>query len=269
MNSEHVARMEFVYGSSDEELVALLDESLDPRSPDVLLDMAESLLTAESRLLDIGCRDARHLIPLVERTGCSGIGIDPVAMNLERACAAVTAAGLDDRIEIRNGVMEQIGEPDDSIDLVWCRDVLEAVPDLEGGMKEVARVLRPGGAALIYTAVTTPRMEPGEVATFDAVGNVSRNLDRSILEAAIENAGLRIESADEIRTEFREYEEERSNRVSESLLRLARLRRREAEIVERFGREKYDLWDASLQWLAFLFLGKVEPVAYLLRLGVG
>jgi cyclopropane fatty-acyl-phospholipid synthase-like methyltransferase len=265
VDPEHIARMEFVYGSNDEELSALLDESLDPRSPDFLLDMGASLLTAGSRLLDIGCRDARHLIPLVERTGCTGVGIDPVARNLERARAAVSAAGLDHRIEIRNGVMEHTGEPDDSIDLVWCRDVLEVVPDLEGGMKEVSRILKPGGAALIYAVVATRRLEPGEVGTFDSVGNVSRNLDRSILEGAVEKAGLRIEGADEIRTEFREYEEERTNRVSASLLRLARLRRREPEIVERFGRERYDLWDASLQWLAFLFLGKLEPIAYVLR----
>lgn len=257
--------MESVYGTDDDELRALLDESLEPRAPTVLLDMGASLLTADSRLLDIGCRDARHLVPLVERTGCRGVGIDPVSRNRERAHTAVAAAGLEERIEIRDGVMEQTGESDRSVDVVWCRDVLEVVPDLEGGMKEVARVLKPGGAALLYTIVATPRLEPGEVAMFEAVGNVSRNLNRAILEAAIQGASLRIESAEEIRTEFREYDEERTRPVSDSLVRLARLRRRENEIVDRFGRESYALWEASLQWLAFLLLGKLEPVIYTLR----
>ena len=76
--------MQFVYGGHDEELRALLGESLAPRSPDFLLDLAESLLTPHSKLLDVGCRDARHLIPLVQRSGCSGVGIDPVNWNLER-----------------------------------------------------------------------------------------------------------------------------------------------------------------------------------------
>jgi SAM-dependent methyltransferase len=266
-DSQHLARVQFVYGDDDEELRALLGESLAPRSPDFLLDLAESLLTPHSKLLDIGCRDARHLIPLVERSGCSGVGVDPVNRNLQRARAAVAAAGLGERIEIRSGVMEQIDQPDDSVDVVWCRDVLEVVPDLESGLAEIARVLKPGGAAMIYTVFATPRLEPREAEAINQpLGNAPRNLDRATVEAAFGQSGFRIESVDEIGTEFREYEEERSQRVSDSLLRLARLRRRSAEVIDAFGSDKYDLWEASLQWLAYLLLGKLEPVAYVLRL---
>jgi ubiquinone/menaquinone biosynthesis C-methylase UbiE len=265
--SQQIARMHLVYGDDDEELRALLGESLAPRPPEFLLDLALSLLTADSKLLDVGCRDARHLIPLVERSGCSGVGIDPVNRNLERARAAVAAAGLRERIEIRDGVMEQIDQPDDSVDVVWCRDVLEVIPDLASGLAEVARVLKPGGAALIYTVFATPRLEPREAEAINQpLGNVLRNLDRATVEAAFRQAGFSIESADEIGTEFREYEEERSQPVSDSLLRIARLRRRSAEVVDRFGSDKYHLWEASLQWLAYLLLGKLEPVAYVLRL---
>jgi ubiquinone/menaquinone biosynthesis C-methylase UbiE len=163
--------------------------------------------------------------------------------------------------------MEQIDQPDDSVDVVWCRDVLEVVPDLESGLAETARVLKPGGAALIYTVFATRRLEPREAEAINRpLGNMRRNLDRATVEAAFGQTGFRVESADEIGTEFREYEEERSQRVSDSLLRLARLRRRSAEVIDRFGSDKYDLWEASLQWLAYLFLGKLEPVAYVLRL---
>ena len=54
--------------------------------------------------------------------------------------------------------------------------------------------------------------------------------------------------------------------MSKSLLRLARLRRRREEVTRRFGNDKYELWEASLQWLAYLLIGKLEPVAYVLRL---
>lgn len=264
---QKISRMEFVYGDDDEELRALLDESLAPRSPDSLLDVAEVLLTPQGKLLDVGCRDGRHLIALVHRADCSGVGIDPVNRNLERARAAVAAAGLGERIEIRSGVMEQIDQPDDSVDVVWCRDVLEVVPDLESGLAEVSRVLKPGGAAVIYTAFATARLEPREAEAINRpLGNVMRNLDRAVVEAAFGEAGFRIESADEIGTEFREYEEERSRPASDGLLRLARLRRRSAEVIDRFGRDKYDLWEASLQWLAYLLVGKLQPVAYVLRL---
>jgi len=264
--SRQIARMQFVYGSDDDELRALLTESLSPRSPDFLFDLAAPLLAPDSRLLDIGCRDARHLIPLVERTGCAGVGIDPVDRNVERARAAVAAADLEERIEIRHGVMERIEEPDGSVDVVWCRDVLESVPDLAAGLAEVARVLKPAGAAVIYTAFATPRLEPREAAALGRpLGIVPQSLDRAWVEAAFERAGLRVERLEEIGTEFREYDEERTQPVSDSLLRLARLRRRREEVIARFGTDRYELWEASLHWLAYLLMGKVEPVAYVLR----
>src|SRR6059058_2111783 len=107
--AQQLARMQLVYGDEDAELRALLDQSLAPRAPDFLLELASPLLTSASRLLDVGCRDARHLIPLVTRSGCTAVGIDPVERNIDRARAAVTAADLDHRIEIRSGVMEATG----------------------------------------------------------------------------------------------------------------------------------------------------------------
>src|SRR5947199_10765406 len=109
-NSRRIAHMESVYGDDDAQLRALLGESLAPRPPDFLLDLAVPLLTPDSRLLDVGCRDARHLIPLVTRSGCTGVGIDPVERNIIRARDAVAAADLDQRIELRPGMMDQTGE---------------------------------------------------------------------------------------------------------------------------------------------------------------
>ena len=265
-HSRHIDQMQFVYGDDHTELDALLGESLAPRPQDSLLDLATPLLTADSKLLDVGCRDARHLIPLVTRSGCSGVGLDPVERHINRARAAVTAADLDQRIEIRPGVMEGTGEADASVDVVWCRDVLEVVPDLGAGLSEIARVLKPGGAAVIYTVFASPRLEPREAAAINApMGNQPQNLDRDSVERAFEQAGLRIERFDEIGTEFREYDEERTQPVSENLLRLARLRRRREEIVQRFGEDRYRVTEASLHWLAYLLIGKLAPVAYVLR----
>jgi SAM-dependent methyltransferase len=264
---QQIGRMQLVYGSDDEELRALLSESLAPRSPDFLLDVAVPLLSPDSRLLDVGCRDARHLIPLVVRSGCTGIGIDPVDRNVRRARAAVSAADLDQRIEIRHGVMERIDEADGSIDVVWCRDVLEVIPDLRAGLSEVARVLKKGGGAVVYTVFATSRLEPREAAALnEPLGTVPRNLERAWVEETFDKAGFRVERLEEIGTEFREYDEERTQPVSESLLRLARLRRRREEVIRRFGKDRFDVWEASLHWLAYLLLGKVEPVAYVLRL---
>jgi SAM-dependent methyltransferase len=262
---DHRARMARVYGT-EHVLLELLGESLDPRGPDMLLDVAGEYLAAGDRILDAGCRDARYLIPLVQRYDCSGVGFDPVERNIERARAAVEAAGLGDRIQVDLGVMEQIEQPDDSFDFVWSRDVLPVIEGLEVAFAEAARVLRPDGAMLVYTNFATELLLPSEaLALHEPLGNTAGNLDEEFVEGAFEHAGLAVERKDVIGTEWREYEEEHDQRVSGDLLRLARLRRRRTEIVERLGQEEFDVEQASLHWRAYQFLGKLQPVLYILR----
>src|SRR4029078_6924447 len=101
----------------------------------------------------------------------------------------------------RLGVMDQTCKADGSVDVVWCRDVLEVIPDLPSGLSETARVLKSGGAAVIYTVYATSRLEPREAAAVNApLGNVLQNLDRDWVESAFAQAGVHIEPSDETRT---------------------------------------------------------------------
>jgi ubiquinone/menaquinone biosynthesis C-methylase UbiE len=101
-------------------------------------------LTSASAVLDVGCRDASHLIELVRATGARSVGLDPVSRFVEQARKAIGDAGLSQRVEIIQGVMRHIPFPDGSFDLAWCRDVITVVEDdLGPGMAEIARVLRP------------------------------------------------------------------------------------------------------------------------------
>ncbi len=69
----------------------------------------------------------------------------------------------------------------------------------------------------------------------------------------------------EIGTEWREWEEERSQPVSTALLRLARLRRDHARFVAAHGQEIVAHVEANLHWEAYQFLGKLLPIVYVLR----
>jgi ubiquinone/menaquinone biosynthesis C-methylase UbiE len=59
----------------------------------------------------------------VHAHGATGVGVDPVAIHVERARDAVVAAGLAGRIEIVHGVMETLPHPDGSFHFICCRDV--------------------------------------------------------------------------------------------------------------------------------------------------
>jgi ubiquinone/menaquinone biosynthesis C-methylase UbiE len=268
MSSEHLDQVARVYSPTHYSVYEFLDRSLEPRGPEMLYDVAGEYLHAESRILDIGCRDAKYLIRLVQTHGCRGVGIDPLAWHLEQARSAIEEAGLGERIQIDEGVMEELGQPSDHFDLIWSRDMLVLVEGLEQGLREAARVLKPDGVMLVYTNVATELLDADEAARLnEPLGNVARNFDEEVVEAAFAQAGLVIDRKDVIGTEWREYEEERERPVSTNLLRLARLRRARDEFVEQYGREKFELAEASLHWLAYQLLGKLRPTLYVLRRG--
>ncbi|HEY1178628.1 MAG TPA: methyltransferase domain-containing protein, partial [Phytomonospora sp.] len=196
----------------------------------------------------------------------TGVAADPVAVHIERARRKVAEAGLSQRIEVFHGVVEDLPRPDGSFDLVWCRDVLEQVAGLDGFTAAIARLLAPAGRVIAYTSVVTELLEPGEAAMLRRhMGNVHENLYEPRLLAAFADAGLTVERRISIGTEWREWAEERTRPVSESLLQLSRLRRRRAEIVAGHGREIYEHVEANLHWLLYQFIGKLDPLVYVLR----
>jgi len=262
-NREQLSR---VYGEETWRVYDALDQSLEPRRPGSLFDVAGSYLRVGSKILDAGCRDAAHLIELVQRYGATGVGIDPVEVHIERAHAVVEATELDDRIQVFVGVMQELPFPDGHFDFVWCRDVVTQVDSLEAALRETARVLSLEGHMLVYATLRTDRMSPQEAELFSRhLGNVPASLMERNVEDAFTRAGLTVEEKDVVGTEWREYAEERTKPASLALLRLSRLRRQRDALVARFGQDICDSVEANLHWETFQFLGKLLPTVYVLR----
>lgn len=72
------------------------------------------------------------------------------------AAAESTTPGISARIDLVPGRVERLPLDDGSVDVVWCRDVLGAVEDLDAAYREFARVLRPNGRAIIYQSGFRP-----------------------------------------------------------------------------------------------------------------
>lgn len=259
------AQLARVYGPETWDVYELLDAGIEPAGPESLYDLAGGYLSAGSRVLDAGCRDAAHLVQLVERYEVTGVGVDPVELHVERARATVEAAAVADRVELLVGVVQELPFPDGHFDFVWCRDVLEQVSDLDGALQEMCRVLRPGGHLLIYTTFATDRLSPEEAELLNHhLGNVPANLIEADVERSFASAGFAIAQKDVIGTEWREHIEERDGAVSRDLLRLSRLRRQREALAGQFSEEILDSVEANLHWGVFQFLGKLQPTAYIL-----
>ena len=266
---QNLERMATIYGPTTWDVYSRLDESLHPRGPGVLYDLAAEYIEDGATVLDIGCRDGAHLIELARRhTTIVGIGVEPVALHVDRAleALAVVPSDIAKRLTIHRGVMHTVPVPDEAVDFVWCRDVLVQVDDLVGGLREMRRVMASDARLLAYSSFATDRLDGADLDMMrHHLGWLETNVRRPDMERAFADAGFVIERVDEIGTEWCAHVEERTQPTSKALLRLSRLRRQRDEIVAWRGQEIYNHIEANLHYEVFLFLGKLEPVVHVLR----
>ncbi|MFC0037464.1 class I SAM-dependent methyltransferase [Actinomadura rayongensis] len=151
------------------------------------------------RVLDMGCGAGRHAFELYRR------GADVVAFDLD--------PGELDGVEKMFGAMRLEGEvpagasattvqgdaldlpfPDDHFDKIIASEVLEHIPDDMRAMRELLRVLKPGG----HLAVTVPSWLPERLCWalsedyHTAPGGHVRIYTRAELEAKLKSLGFRV-----------------------------------------------------------------------------
>jgi ubiquinone/menaquinone biosynthesis C-methylase UbiE len=97
------------------------------------------------RLLDVGCGTGHHLARL-RRRGFDAAGVDGSAEMLEHARANNPGADL------RLVDVDELPFPDGSFDFILCVEVLRYLPNSSLCIREMARVLKPGGVCLATAA---------------------------------------------------------------------------------------------------------------------
>jgi len=114
-----------------------------------LTDLLDSNLPAQGdglRVLDVGCGTGHHMASIRER-GFEVAGIDGSEEMLNQARANNPDS------DIRQADVEALPFPDSSFDLIVCVEVIRYLPSSAQCIREMARVLRPGGICL---ATATP-----------------------------------------------------------------------------------------------------------------
>jgi ubiquinone/menaquinone biosynthesis C-methylase UbiE len=267
--------VEEVYGSAlaeEDAFEAALDESLGPRGFDLLAELVAELgLPPGSAALDVGAREGYFCIELARRFGFTVHGIEPVRRHLDNAArtletVAATEPEVAARIRIDQGIAEQLPDPDASTDLVWCRDVLVHVQDLDAVFSEFRRVLRPGGHAVIYQMTATDWLTPAEAARMWPPNAVyASSVDPGHFEAAMTASGLTIVQSVQLHGEWREHaEEDGTGLTSRQLLRVSRLLRNRPAYEERFGTDAYEAMLTGNLWGVYQMIGKLNPRIYVL-----
>jgi 2-polyprenyl-3-methyl-5-hydroxy-6-metoxy-1,4-benzoquinol methylase len=132
------------------------------RNENETFELLKQYVDPGDRILDAGCGMGDMLLRL---EGYDAVGIDLSAEYVE----VCHERGLQAQV----GRVEKLPWPRDHFDMVICTDVLEHVLDLNKAVRELLRVLKPGGTLIVRTpnqenlAFDTPPYEFVHLRRFD------------------------------------------------------------------------------------------------------
>ena len=123
------------------------DDSIAQASERTVAAMAEELgqLTPSTRIADFGAGYGGSARWLAHRFGCHVSCVNLSEVQNDRNRSLTANAGLDALIDVYDASFEAAPLPDDSFDIVWSQDSLLHAGDRTQVLKEVERILRPGG----------------------------------------------------------------------------------------------------------------------------
>ncbi len=148
------AACEFV-GYPAEELDALPNAAVESFAG-VGYPFAADVIRPGDTVLDIGSGSGTDVLIAARRVGPAGevIGLDMTEAMRQKLTANARAVGAD-QVRVVAGNAEDIPLPDASVDVVTSNGVLNLVPDKEEAVREIFRVLRPGGRVQIADIVVS------------------------------------------------------------------------------------------------------------------
>ena len=148
---------------------------------DQLSRMAEELrVQPGDTIVDLACGMAGPALWAARQTGSKLIGVDLSSVAVRLASERAGELGLAERASFKTGSFAATGLEDGSADAVMSEDALQYAPDKSAALREIARILRPGGR-LVFTAF---ELEPSRVSGLPVLGDDPVDDYKPLLEAA-------------------------------------------------------------------------------------
>jgi ubiquinone/menaquinone biosynthesis C-methylase UbiE len=127
------------------------------------VDFRHFPLRAGERVLDLGCGEGRHVISAYLEQNVDAVGVDLNLADLKTARSKFEEFAQGGRTQssfsLSSANALALPFADNSFDKIICSEVLEHIPDYQGALKEIDRVLKPGG---LFCA-SVPRRWPEKI----------------------------------------------------------------------------------------------------------
>ncbi|MEE9216410.1 MAG: methyltransferase domain-containing protein [Anaerolineales bacterium] len=152
-------------------------------------DRVTQRLPSEGRLLELGVGTGKNVAYWPAEARITAIDLSPRMLNRARA----RIDGSAQNVSLELGDAQDLQYPDNSFDLAAMTFVMCSVPDPVIGLREVARVVRPGGYVLLMEHVRSPTpwigtlmdlLNPIVLRTMGP--NINRNTVQNVSAAALD-----------------------------------------------------------------------------------
>ncbi len=143
--TSHARQLFAPLGPTYDRTAALLSFAQDPRWKRFLVSCVAPTLAPGSHTLDVATGTAAVAIDLATRTGCRVTGLDQSPEMLAAGRERVSRAGLAERVQLVEGSAEALPFGDATFDALTVTYLLRYVDDPAVQVRELARVVRPGG----------------------------------------------------------------------------------------------------------------------------
>lgn len=158
-------------------------------------------IDANSKLLDVGCGSGTAAMWISREFGCHVAGLDLSGVRIANAQASLTAesAEVQARTEFHKGSATDLPFEEGAFTHAWSQATIYHVPDKEAVLREVYRVLKPGGA-FVFDDLTKPQPNVGEAAQKFVYERLLYDTDFSFesYQQSLRDAGFKIVEAHDL-----------------------------------------------------------------------